>query len=95
MVTIGRIFGKFFATDPDRFCDVPVAKAVSKDNKGGLQLSGYWGGNVALEKWAQDEEKRKQLFEWALRRAQAAAREEAAKASVTDDIQEVDSAGNK
>jgi len=95
MVTIGRIFGKFFATDPDRFCDVPVAKAVSKDNKGGLQLSGYWGGNVALEKWAQDEEKRKQLFEWALQRAQTAAREEAAKASVTDDIQEVDSAGNK
>ena len=38
-------------------------------------MTGVWGWNVALEKWAQDDNKRKALFDWSLQRAQAAARQ--------------------
>jgi len=38
-------------------------------------MSGMWGWKVGLEKWAQDEKKRKELFEWSLQRAQTAAKQ--------------------
>ena len=37
-------------------------------------MSQQWGWRVGLEKWAEDEEKRRGLFEWALRRAEMAAK---------------------
>jgi len=74
-VTLSRIFARFIATDADKYADVPVSKAAFPGNLGGgLKLSQQWGWNVGLEKWAQDERKRKQLFEWALRRAVTAAK---------------------
>jgi len=54
------------------YADVPVCKAIA-EGKGGLSMTGVWGWNVAMEKWALDEEKRKWLFEWSLKRAQEAA----------------------
>ena len=74
-VTLGRFFGKLIATDADTYADVPVCKAAAAVNGGGgLQLSQQWGWKVGLEKWAQNEEKRKELFEWALGRAETAAK---------------------
>ena len=73
MVLIGRFAAKFIAADPDTYADVPVSKAVS--GGGGLVLSQHWGWKVGLEKWAEDETKRKWLFEWALQRAQKTAQQ--------------------
>jgi len=73
ITTLGRFYASFFATDPDKFADVPVAKAVTAG--GGLITTSSWGWKRSLEKWAEDSEKRKSLFEWALRRAQTAAKQ--------------------
>jgi hypothetical protein len=72
IVSIGRFFAKFIATDPDTYADVPVSKAVTGGS--GLFLSQQWGWQVGLEKWAEDATKRKELFEWAIQRAQKAAK---------------------
>ena len=78
-MTAGRVLGKVLATKPDKYADVPVFKAAAPGGRvggvpGGLQLSQQWGWKVGLEKWAQNEEKRKQLFEWALQKAETAAK---------------------
>ena len=73
LITLSRFFGHLIGTDPDEFADVPVAKAAS--GGGGLVMTSAWGWKVGLEKWAQDEQKRKALFEWSLQRAQAAAKQ--------------------
>ena len=73
IVSLGRFAGKFFAVEPDTYADVPVAKAVTGGN--GFQMTQQWGWNIGLEKWAEDAEKRKALFEWALKRAQVAAKQ--------------------
>jgi hypothetical protein len=73
IITLGRIFGYWFGLESDVYADVPVAKAVTLG--GGLKLTQQWGWKVGLEKWAQDPEKRKALFEWALKRAQTAAQQ--------------------
>jgi hypothetical protein len=78
MVTIGRFFGATIGQDPDTYADIPVRKAQT--GGGGLQMTGMWGWKVGLEKWAQDEQKRKQLFEWSLQRAQTAAKQSQATA---------------
>jgi hypothetical protein len=74
VVTLGRTFGALVGTDADSYADIPVCKAISSGG-GGLSMTGVWGWNVALEKWAQDDNKRKALFDWSLQRAQAAARQ--------------------
>lgn len=74
IVSIGRFFSRFIATDPDLYADVPVSKAVT--GGGGLFLSQQWGWRVGLEKWAEDETRRKALFNWALKRAQTAANQD-------------------
>ena len=53
---------------------VDPAERLRGNGGGGLKLSQQWGWNVQLEKWAQDEGKRKELFEWALNRAEMAAK---------------------
>ena len=58
----------------DSYADVPVCKAITSAG-GGLSMTGVWGWNVPLEKWAQDDKKRKDLFDWSLQRAQMAARQ--------------------
>lgn len=65
----------FMASDPDEYASVPVSKAVATSSTGGLFLSQHYGWKVGLEKWAKDETKRKELFEWALQRAQTAAKQ--------------------
>ena len=74
LVTIGRMFGEMIGQDADKYADVPVRKALT--GGGGLQMTGMWGWKVGLEKWAQDETKRKALFDWSLQRAQTAARQQ-------------------
>lgn len=74
-MTFSRFFARFIATDADKYADVPVAKAAFPGNLGGgLKLSQQWGWKVGLERWARDEMKRKDLFEWALKRAETAAK---------------------
>lgn len=52
--------------------------------RGGLELSQQWGWKVRLERWAEDEEKRRALFEWALRRAEMAAKVPSPLEAITD-----------
>jgi hypothetical protein len=73
IVSLGRFYGSLFAASPDTYADVPVSKAIA--GGGGLIMTGVWGWKVRLEEWAQDETKRKSLFEWSLQRAQTAAKE--------------------
>ena len=87
-MSISRFFGKFIARNADVYADVPVAKAAFPGNGGGgLKMSQQWGWNVQLEKWAQDEGKRKELFEWALNRAEMAAKVPPPEESVKGAIQ--------
>lgn len=74
IASVGRFYGSLFATSPDTYADVPVSKALT--GEGGLIMTGIWGWKVGLEKWAQDETKRKALFEWSLQRAQTAAKQD-------------------
>lgn len=71
LVGVGRFYSSFFATDPDKYADVPVANAVA--GRGGLITTDSWGWKRRLEVWAENQEKRKWLFEWALQKAQTAA----------------------
>ena len=76
VVSMGRFFGAIVAANADSYADVPVSKAVT--GGGGLMTSGAYGWKVGLETWAQNEAKRKQLFEWALQKAQTAAKQNSA-----------------
>ena len=61
------------AADPDDYAEIPVATALK--GGGGLQLTQNWGSKVTLESWAKDKVKTKGLFDWALNRAQTAAKQ--------------------
>jgi hypothetical protein len=77
---VNGVFGAY----PDDYANVPVAKALATSATGGLFLSEYHGLPLPLEKWAQNPENRKQLFEWALQRAQTAARTNPPENKVTE-----------
>ena len=67
-------FTSILGKSPYQYAEVPVCKAITRANQGGLQLSGMTGWNVGLEKWAQNAENRKKLFDWSLKCAQEAAK---------------------
>jgi len=74
LVALTWPFTSILGKSPYQYADVPVCKAITTANQGGLQLSGMTGWKVGLEKWAQNAENRKKLFEWSLKRAQEAAK---------------------
>jgi hypothetical protein len=74
IIAWGEFAKQIIAADADDYCDVPVSKAIASSTSGGFFTSQQYGWRVPLEKWAQNENKRKTLFEWALQRAQTAAK---------------------